>query len=79
MKLGKVIFTDTDTGTRRSWLSTKVATSQQDPRFVTDVATTRARFHDSPNSMYGKTVAGVVLGSRSPPPGGQQVAVGPGR
>ncbi len=41
----------------------------QDPRFVTDVATTRARFHDTPNSMYGQTVGGVVLGSKSPPPG----------
>ncbi len=42
----------------------------QDPRFETDVATTRARFHDTPNSMYGRTVGGVVLGSKSPPSGG---------
>ena len=43
----------------------------QDPRFVNDVATTRARFHDTPNSMYGQTSGGVVLGSKSPPSGGQ--------
>lgn len=42
----------------------------QDPRFETDVATTRARFHDTPNSMYGRTVEGVVLGSKTPPSGG---------
>lgn len=42
----------------------------QDPRFVGSVAETRHRFHDSPWSMYGQTVAGHVLGSSSVPPGG---------
>ncbi|AJZ56402.1 cytochrome c family protein (plasmid) [Paraburkholderia fungorum] len=35
----------------------------QDPRFAGSVETTRAKYHDSPNSMYGKTVNGHVLGS----------------
>lgn len=34
----------------------------QDPRFVKDVATTRAMFHDTADSMYGTLVNGVVLG-----------------
>ena len=38
----------------------------QDPRFTGDVATTRRQFHDTPNSMYGRTVDGKVLGG--PPP-----------
>ena len=38
----------------------------QDPRFTGDVATTRQQFHDTPNSMYGRTVDGKVLGA--PPP-----------
>ena len=42
----------------------------QDPRFVGTVEATRAKFHDSPYSMYGKTVNGQVLGSASVPPGG---------
>ena len=42
----------------------------QDPRFVTDVATTRARFHDTSNSMYGEPVGGALLGIKSPPSGG---------
>ena len=41
----------------------------QDPRFTGDVATTRAKFHNAPMSMYGRTVAGVLLGQRSPPAG----------
>lgn len=36
----------------------------QDPRFSGSVEATRAKYHDSPNSMYGKTVKGHVLGSR---------------
>lgn len=41
----------------------------QDPRFVSDVATTRARFHDGPSSMYGRTVQGKVLGDpKTTPP-----------
>jgi thiosulfate dehydrogenase len=35
----------------------------QDPRYTGNVAETRARFHDTPMSMYGRTVAGHVLGS----------------
>lgn len=35
----------------------------QDPRFSGSVEATRAKYHDSPNSMYGKTVNGHVLGS----------------
>jgi thiosulfate dehydrogenase len=42
----------------------------QDPRFQGSVERTRTLYHDSPMSMYGKTVAGVVLGRHSPPPGG---------
>ena len=41
----------------------------QDPRFTGDVATTRKLFHDSPMSMYGQTVNGVLLGATSSPPG----------
>ena len=39
----------------------------QDPRFVTDVATTRAIFHDTEDSMYGSKVDGEVLGTGPPP------------
>ncbi|KAA0087937.1 cytochrome C [Paraburkholderia sp. T12-10] len=35
----------------------------QDPRFAGSVEATRKQYHDSPNSMYGKTVNGHVLGS----------------
>jgi thiosulfate dehydrogenase len=34
----------------------------QDPRFTGSVVETRARFHDTDQSQYGKTVDGVVLG-----------------
>lgn len=34
----------------------------QDPRFTGSVAETRHRYHDSPWSMYGRTIAGHVLG-----------------
>jgi thiosulfate dehydrogenase len=43
----------------------------QDPRFTADVAQTRARFHDTPNSMYGRSVNGAVLGDPAvTPPAG---------
>jgi thiosulfate dehydrogenase len=42
----------------------------QDPRFQGSVERTRTLYHDSPMSMYGKTVGGVVLGRHSAPPGG---------
>lgn len=35
----------------------------QDPRFVGSVEATRAKFHDSPLSMYGQKVNGRVLGA----------------
>jgi thiosulfate dehydrogenase len=38
----------------------------QDPRFQGSIAATRARYHDSPNDMYGQTVAGQLLGSGMP-------------
>ncbi len=36
----------------------------QDPRFKGAVAETRKQYHDSPTSMYGKTVNGHVLGGK---------------
>lgn len=42
----------------------------QDPRFTGTVAETRQKFHNSPWSMYGQSVAGHVLGSNSVQPGG---------
>jgi thiosulfate dehydrogenase len=41
----------------------------QDPRYTESVEATRARFHDSDNSLYGQRVDGYVLGSKAPPPG----------
>lgn len=41
----------------------------QDPRFTISVAATRAKYHDSPMSMYGREVNGILLGERSPPAG----------
>lgn len=35
----------------------------QDPRFKGSVAETRAKYHDSDDSMYGRTVNGAVLGA----------------
>lgn len=46
----------------------------QDPRYTGSVAATRAKFHDSPNSMYGRTVNGHVLGDTGPPIGLPRVA-----
>ena len=34
----------------------------QDPRFIDSVEATRKRFHDSPDSMYGRVVNGHLLG-----------------
>ncbi|RDU99527.1 c-type cytochrome [Trinickia dinghuensis] len=39
----------------------------QDPRFTGSVQETRKKYHDSPNSMYGQTVNGHVLGSANNP------------
>ncbi|MGO9134372.1 MAG: c-type cytochrome [Methylovirgula sp.] len=41
----------------------------QDPRFTGSVAETRRKYHDTPMSMYGLTVNGVLLGESSPPSG----------
>ena len=41
----------------------------QDPRFTGSVAETRQKYHDTPMSMYGLRVNGVVLGELSPPSG----------
>lgn len=35
----------------------------QDPRFTGSVQETRAKYHDSPYSMYGRSVNGRVLGA----------------
>ncbi|MDE3215534.1 MAG: c-type cytochrome [Gemmatimonadota bacterium] len=42
----------------------------QDPRFKGSLAETRKAHHDSPNSLYGTTVNGVLLGAHSTPAGG---------
>jgi len=41
----------------------------QDPRFTGSVAETRQLYHDEPDSMYGLTVEGHLLGSGSTAPG----------
>lgn len=41
----------------------------QDPRFSGSVAQTREKYHNSPMSMYGRTVNGILLGEHSPPSG----------
>ncbi|MFZ2067707.1 MAG: c-type cytochrome [Xanthobacteraceae bacterium] len=41
----------------------------QDPRFTGSVAETRTKYHDSPMSMYGREVNGIMLGEHSPPAG----------
>ena len=39
----------------------------QDPRYTGDVQRTRAAFHDTDDSLYGREVAGRVLGASGPP------------
>lgn len=39
----------------------------QDPRFAGSIAETRAKFHNSPYSMYGQTVNGHLVGSGTAP------------
>ncbi len=41
----------------------------QDPRFAGSAAETRTKYHDSPMSMYGREVNGILLGEHSPPAG----------
>ena len=50
----------------------------QDPRFTGSVESTRARFHDGDNSLYGQRVDGQVLGSHSVPPGHRRPPRAPG-
>ncbi|MDE2198681.1 MAG: c-type cytochrome, partial [Rhodospirillales bacterium] len=38
----------------------------QDPRFAGTIAATRAKFHDTPDSMYGVSLNGVLLGQGDP-------------
>ena len=40
----------------------------QDPRYAESVAATRAKYHDSDDSLYGIEVNGHLLGSDSPRP-----------
>ncbi len=59
---------------QQSWDVAAFINSQvrpQDPRFNGDVEQTRKKYHDSPYSMYGRTVNGVVLGdpALTPPAG----------
>lgn len=39
----------------------------QDPRFKGSIADTRAKYHDSPDDLYGRTVNGQLLGKGTPP------------
>lgn len=39
----------------------------QDPRFKGSIADTRAKYHDSPDDLYGSTVNGQLLGQGTPP------------
>ncbi|CUI64952.1 c-type cytochrome [Achromobacter xylosoxidans] len=43
----------------------------QDPRYTESVAKTRAKYHDSDDSLYGIEVNGHLLGSDAPAPGGK--------
>jgi thiosulfate dehydrogenase len=43
----------------------------QDPRYAGSVEQTRARFHDTDQSMYGRTVDGVLLGGDGAPKAGR--------
>ncbi|WP_088158604.1 c-type cytochrome [Achromobacter xylosoxidans] len=45
----------------------------QDPRYTESVAATRAKYHDSDDSLYGIEVNGHLLGSDSPPAGGRLI------
>lgn len=48
----------------------------QDPRYQGSVAQTRAKYHDSDDSLYGMEVNGHLLGSAAPPSGGKLRAAG---
>lgn len=45
----------------------------QDPRYTESVAKTRAKYHDSDDSLYGIEVNGHLLGSDAPAPGGKLI------
>lgn len=49
----------------------------QDPRYLGSVAATRARFHDTAQSMYGRIVNGILLGGDGPPKAFAGPAVAP--
>ncbi|MGE8685867.1 MAG: c-type cytochrome [Achromobacter sp.] len=50
----------------------------QDPRYTESVAATRAKYHDSDDSLYGIEVNGHLLGSSAPAPGGR-LGAGPAK
>jgi thiosulfate dehydrogenase len=50
----------------------------QDPRYAESVAATRAKYHDSDDSLYGIEVNGHLLGSGAPAPGGRLNAAASG-
>ena len=39
----------------------------QDPRWLGSVGATRAKFHDTPYSLYGQTIQGRILGNSGAP------------
>ncbi len=43
----------------------------QDPRFTVDVETTRKKYHDGGDNLYGQNINGVILGEHSIPSGGR--------
>jgi thiosulfate dehydrogenase len=51
----------------------------QDPRYTGTVEQTRARFHDTPQSLYGTSVEGVLLGGDGPPRPFAGRPIGPAR
>ena len=48
----------------------------QDPRFKGVIAATRAKYHDSPDDMYGLTVNGQLLGNGTPPANNEKHGAG---
>jgi thiosulfate dehydrogenase len=66
--------------TQQAWDVATYVDSQvrpQDPRFTGDVEQTRKKYHDTPSSMYGKTVSGAVLGDPSSTPPAGTVPIAP--
>jgi thiosulfate dehydrogenase len=71
---------DNTLSTQQSWDVAAFIDSQvrpQDPRFNGDVEQTRKKYHNTPFSMYGQTVNGVMLGDPAlTPPAGTEHAEG---